>query len=238
MGLDIDLAVRDHLEDNAALYSIDPRLMAELEPTVIVSQALCDVCAVSDTEVRAVISDLNLQPKLLNLEPMSLDDVFETIMIVGKNCGVRARAEELIRQGRQTIEEVRQRREHILNKPKVAFLEWIYPPFNAGHWTPEIIDPAGGIDCLGNKHQPSRTISYDEIEEAEANVMVIALCGFEEERAAYDMDILKSNLNWEKLPCVRNNRVHVVDGNAYFSRSGPRLIDSRLIMEKLLWPND
>jgi len=178
MGFDIDLAVRDHLEDNAALYSIDPKLMAELEPTVIVTQALCDVCAVSDTGVRAVISDLNLQPKLLNLEPMSLDDAIETIMIVGKNCGVRARAEELIRQGRQTIEE------------------------------------------------------------AEADVMVIALCGFEEERAANDMDILKSNLNWEKLPCVRNNRVHVVDGNAYFSRSGPRLIDSRLIMEKSLWPND
>ena len=155
--------------------------------------------------------------------------------MVGKACGVLKRAEQLVQQGQQTIRDVEQRRANLPSKPKVAFLEWIDPPFNAGHWTPEIIELAGGIDCLGNKHQPSRTISYEEIQAAAPDVMVVALCGFDEQRAAMDMDILKSNLDWASLPCVKNDRVHVVDGNAYFSRSGPRLIDSLLIMEDILW---
>lgn len=232
---DIDLKVRDHLSDNSALYSIDQALMSKLEPTVIVSQALCDVCAVAESEVKAVIENLNIKPRLLNLEPMSLNDVFDTILMVGKACGVSKRAEKLVQQGQQTIRDVEQRRANLPSKPKVAFLEWIDPPFNAGHWTPEIIELAGGIDCLGNKHQPSRTISYEEIQAAAPDVMVVALCGFDEQRAAMDMDILKSNLDWASLPCVKNDRVHVVDGNAYFSRSGPRLIDSLLIMEDILW---
>jgi len=235
-SLEIDLNVRDHLGDNTALYSIDQALMAELEPTVIVTQALCDVCAVAESEVKAVIEKLNLKPRLLNLEPMSLNDVFDTILMVGEACGVATRAEQLVEKGRQTIAAVQQRRSKLINKPKVAFLEWIDPPFNAGHWTPEIIELAGGIDCLGNKHQPSRTISYEEIHAASPDVMVIALCGFDEQRASMDMGILKSNLDWASLPCVKNDRVHVVDGNAYFSRSGPRLIDSLLIMEHILWP--
>lgn len=234
---DIDIAVRDHLGDNSALYSIDQALMAKLEPTIIVTQALCDVCAVAESEVLAVIESLSLKPKLLNLEPMSLNDVFDTILMVGEACGVTSRAEQLVLEGRATIDAVQQRRSALPEKPKVAFLEWIDPPFNAGHWTPEIIELAGGIDCLGNKHEPSRTISYDEIQASAPDVMIVALCGFEEERAAMDMGILKANLDWEALPCVRNNRVHVVDGNAYFSRSGPRLIDSLLIMEDILWPN-
>ncbi|MDG1204637.1 MAG: cobalamin-binding protein [Pseudomonadales bacterium] len=233
---DIDLKVRDHLSDNSALYSIDQALMSKLEPTVIVTQALCDVCAVAESEVKAVIENLNIKPRLLNLEPMSLNDVFDTILMVGKACGVSKRAEKLVQQGQQTIRDVEQRRANLPSKPKVAFLEWIDPPFNAGHWTPEIIELAGGIDCLGNKHQPSRTISYEEIQAAAPDVMVVALCGFDEQRAAMDMDILKSNLDWASLPCVKNDRVHVVDGNAYFSRSGPRLIDSLLIMEDILWP--
>ncbi|MDG1444061.1 MAG: cobalamin-binding protein [Pseudomonadales bacterium] len=232
---DIDLKVRDHLSDNSALYSIDQALMSKLEPTVIVTQALCDVCAVAESEVKAVIENLNIKPRLLNLEPMSLNDVFDTILMVGKACGVSKRAEKLVQQGQQTIRDVEQRRANLPSKPKVAFLEWIDPPFNAGHWTPEIIELAGGIDCLGNKHQPSRTISYEEIQAAAPDVMVVALCGFDEQRAAMDMDILKSNLDWASLPCVKNDRVHVVDGNAYFSRSGPRLIDSLLIMEDILW---
>jgi iron complex transport system substrate-binding protein len=170
---------------------------------------------------------------------MSLGDVFETILAVGDATGYRQNAYEYVAVLKSRVEGVRQRRqnsrENTRHRPSVAFLEWIDPPFNAGHWTPELIEIAGGIDCLGEKHQPSRTISFDDIATADAEVLVIAQCGFDLERSTQDLDILKRNLPWNELKAVRNNRVHIVDGNAYFSRSGPRLVDSLLIMEQLLW---
>ena len=121
--------------------------------------------------------------------------------------------------------------------PTVGFLEWIDPPFNAGHWTPEIIEYAGGIDSFGNKHQPSRTINYAMIEAADPDVLVIALCGFNEARAVEDLELLKSRLDYKALKAVRNGRVFIMDGNAFFSRPGPRLVDSLEALFKLLHPD-
>ena len=236
---EIDNQVRNHLEDNAALYSLDLPLLESLQPDLIVTQALCDVCAVSMSEVSIACDTLTSRPALLNLEPMSLGDVFDTILAVGDATGYRQNAFEYVAALKSRVAGVRERRrndrENSRQRPKVAFLEWIDPPFNAGHWTPELIEIAGGIDCLGEKHQPSRTISFDDIVRADADVLVIAQCGFDLARSTQDLDILKRNLPWDELKAVRNNRVHIVDGNAYFSRSGPRLVDSLLIMEQLLW---
>lgn len=234
-SLDIDNQVRSHLEDNAALYSLDLPLLETLQPDLIVTQALCDVCAVSMSEVSIACDTLTSSPALLNLEPMSLGDVFDTILAVGDATGYRQNAYEYVAALKSRVAGVRERRQDTRHRPSVAFLEWIDPPFNAGHWTPELIEIAGGIDCLGEKHQPSRTISFDDIASADADVLVIAQCGFDLARSTQDLDILKRNLPWDDLKAVRNNRVHVVDGNAYFSRSGPRLVDSLLIMEQLLW---
>lgn len=232
---DIDDQVRNHLSDNAALYSLDMPLLESLAPDLIVTQALCDVCAVSMDEVSAACENLTSHPKLLNLEPMSLGDVFDTILAVGDATSERASALEYVAGLKAKVEGVRQRRLNQQHKPRVVFLEWIDPPFNAGHWTPELIEIAGGEDCLGSKHQPSRTIGYDEIARANPDVIVIAQCGFDIERSQADMEILKRYLPWQNLKAVRDNRVHVVDGNAYFSRSGPRLVDSLLLLEQLLW---
>jgi len=121
--------------------------------------------------------------------------------------------------------------------PKVAFLEWIDPPFNAGHWTPELIEMAGGIDCLGNKHQPSQTTLWERIIEVQPDVMFVACCGFSMERAIQDLPILQANEGWEDLPCVKRNRVYFSDGNSYFNRPGPRLVDSLEIIANALHPD-
>lgn len=232
---EIDDQVRNHLDDNAALYSLDVPLLESLKPDLIVTQALCDVCAVSMDEVSAACKTLTSKPQLLNLEPMSLTDVFDTILAVGEATQERSSALEYVSSLKARVEGVRQRRRDQRYRPRVVFLEWIDPPFNAGHWTPELIEIAGGDDCLGSLHEPSRTIRFEEIAEANPDVIVIAQCGFDVERTQTDMAILKRNLPWQNLKAVRDNRVHVVDGNAYFSRSGPRLVDSLLLMEQLLW---
>ena len=157
---EIDTAVREHLESSSALYTLNEPLLQELAPDLIVTQALCEVCAVSEAEVLSVIGRLPGSVELVNLEPMTLTEVFDTISLVGRV----ADCEKLALNYRQSLEhrvqKVRDMTDGIEteNKPTVGFLEWIDPLFNAGHWTPEIIEYAGGIDSFGNKHQPSQTI--------------------------------------------------------------------------------
>ncbi len=237
-SLEIDTAVRQHLTSSNALYHLDEDLLRELRPDLIVTQALCEVCAVSEEEVLQVLNRLPGKPHLINLEPMTLTEVFETIDMVGDAAGCSNTARTYRSQLEERVKCIREKTESLADndKPTVGFLEWIDPPFNAGHWTPEIIEYAGGIDSFGNKHQPSRTISIETIEKANPDVLIIALCGFTEPRAREDLDILKQRLDYKSLKAFRENRVHVMDGNALFSRPGPRLVDSLEALFELLHP--
>jgi iron complex transport system substrate-binding protein len=234
----IDLAVRDHLTSSNALYSLDEALLQELAPDLIVTQALCEVCAVSEDEVLSVIQQLPGNPQLINLEPMTLTEVLDSISLVGTIAGCEKTAAAYRHSLETRIEKVRQITSGLTEseKPTVGFLEWIDPLFNAGHWTPEIIEYAGGIDSFGNKHQPSQTLSDETLIEADPDVLIIALCGFDEERATEDLELLKSRIDFEALTASKSGRVHVLDGNAYFSRPGPRLVDSLEILCQLLHP--
>jgi iron complex transport system substrate-binding protein len=176
----------------------------------------------------------------LNLEPLCLKDVLDTLLLVGEETGQQDFTDGVIKALNHRIDRVRALTENHIEKsayPKVAFLEWIDPPFNAGHWTPELIEMAGGIDCLGNKHRPSETTLWDDVLEAQPDVMFIACCGFSMERAAKDIPILQSNEGWKDLPCVKNKRVYLSDGNSYFNRPGPRLVDSLEIIANALHPD-
>jgi iron complex transport system substrate-binding protein len=120
---------------------------------------------------------------------------------------------------------------------RVVFLEWIDPLFNAGHWTPELIELAGGIDCIGYKYRPSETTPWRSIVDAEPDVLVIACCGYSAIRTLSDMPILQKQPGWDNLPCVRQNRVYLIDGSTYFNRPGPRLVDSLEIIAHTLYPD-
>lgn len=239
-SIKIDQLVRSRLETTTALYSLNVELLEELQADIIVTQALCEVCAVAEVEITATICQLSNTPKLVNLEPMCLQDVFNTLLLLGEATNQETIAADVVNRLTVRVEKVRTLTEvHIKNQeyPKVAFLEWIDPPFNAGHWTPELIEMAGGADCLGNKHQPSATTLWEDILESQPDVMFVACCGFSMSRAIEDLPILQSNDGWDDLPCVKNNRVYFSDGNSYFNRPGPRLVDSLEIMANALHPD-
>jgi iron complex transport system substrate-binding protein len=233
----IDTLVRERLSTQRALYTLDMHVLEKLRPDLIVTQALCDVCAVAEAEVRSAACSLPGQPRVINLEPLRLDDVLRCIRQVAEATGSAARAEELIDHLHTRIERVSQRTERVDDPPRVTLLEWIDPPFSCGHWTPELVALAGGGEGLGRVGQPSRTLAWREVVEWQPQVLVIACCGFDIPRALKDLPVLRSYPHWPDLPCVREGRVYLVNGSHYFSRPGPRLVDSLEILAHAFHPD-
>lgn len=233
---EIDALVRERLKTQRALYTLDMEVLERLRPDLLVTQALCDVCAVAEEEVRAASCALPGTPRVLNLEPMSLDDVFTTIRLVGEVTERRREGEQAICALQARVEAVVARSQRITTRPRVTILEWIDPPFTCGHWTPELVTMAGGIEGIGQAGVPSRTMRWQELLDWQPEVLFIACCGFSMERTLQDTPFLTSYPGWDTLPCVQNGRVYVTDGNAYFSRPGPRLVDSLEILAHTLHP--
>lgn len=237
-SVEIDTLVREQLKTNAALYSLDMPVLNELQPDLIVTQALCDVCAVADSEVQTAACSLSSNPKVVNLEPMCLADVMHCIREVGAAAERADLADSYIEELQTRIDAVATRTQTIANdqRPSTVLLEWIDPPFSAGHWSPELVSIAGGVEAIGVAGQRSTTTSWDEIVKANPEAMIIACCGFDVARTLQDLPILRSYPGWSSLRCVQNERVHLVDGNAFFNRPGPRLIDSLEILANALHP--
>ncbi len=234
----IDDYVRDHLDGHQALYDLDIETLEKVKPDVIVSQALCDVCAVATGEVDAAIAALPGNPMIVDLTPNTLDDVFSDISRVGDALDVPEMTSHLV----ASLEERRDRIAEISNgiseddRPGVTFLEWLDPPFNGGHWNPELVELAGGRDLLGSPGQPSTTLEWDAVVESQPDVAFVACCGLSIDRAMEDVEVVRSADAWQSLPAVRSGRVYVADGNAYFSSPGPRLIDGLEIMAHAFHP--
>lgn len=233
---EIDSLVRERLQTQKALYALDLPTLAGLRPDLIVTQALCDVCAVAEEEVRSAACSLPVLPRVINLEPTCLDDVFECLRLVGAATKRELRAVEEIDKLKSRVAVVAAGSERIAKRPRVVVLEWIDPPFSSGHWSPELVRLAGGEEIVGVAGERSRTIDWQQIIAAAPEVMLIACCGFEVERTLADLPILRGYAGWSDLPCVRAKRVYVVDGSAYFSRPGPRLVDSLEILAHALHP--
>jgi iron complex transport system substrate-binding protein len=211
-------------------------LLTKLQPDLIVTQALCDVCAVAESEVNAAACTLPSLPRVINLEPTSLGEVLDCLRIVGEAAGVAECAELEIAKLRERVAAVAARSEQVGHRPRVVVLEWIDPPFSSGHWSPELVQLAGGKEVVGTAGERSRTIDWQQIVAAAPEVMVIACCGFDVKRTQADLPILFNYPGWHDLPCVQSRRVYVVDGSAYFSRPGPRLVDSLEILANALHP--
>lgn len=235
---EIDELVRERLKTSLALYSLDMPVLQALKPDLLVTQALCDVCAVAEAEVSAAACSLPGQPRVVNLEPSSLEDVLDTLLHLGEVTGRSEQAREVVDALRGRIDAVARRSARIplAERPRVAFLEWIDPLFNGGHWNPTLIDLAGGIDVLGCAGQPSRTTLSQALVESRPDVLFIACCGYPTERTLLDLPLLERLPGYADLPTVRSGRVYVTDGSAYFSRPGPRLVDSLEIMAHALHP--
>ena len=233
---EIDRLVVERMSGGRALYTLDVPTLESLRPDLIVTQSLCGVCAVAEREVEAAACALPGNPRVVNLEPASLADVLASIRTVAAAADVADRADEVIAALQQRIDAVVRRRASVGGRPRMMLLEWIDPPYTCGHWSPELVRLAGGVEGLGREGEPSRRASWDEILAWQPEVLVVACCGFNVERTLGDLPILTARPGWSELPCVRDDRVYIVDGSAYFSRPGPRLVDSLEILADVLHP--
>ena len=177
-------------------------------------------------------------PRVVNLEPSTLTDIFEDIGRVAEACDVPQRGEELIENLSKRVENVRKRAATIPDRPRFFLMEWVDPPFCSGHWGPELVEIAGGHDSLGRKHQPSAQIEWQQILDARPEIIVLALCGYDINRARRDYELLRRFPGFDSIPGTAGGRVYVVNASAYFARPGPRIVDSLEILAGILHPTE
>jgi iron complex transport system substrate-binding protein len=240
MGLasaEIDRWVSARIQSGDSLYTLDEELLRRLEPDLILTQRLCDVCAPAYGSVAALAETLPSRPEVLNLEPRLLGEIFEGFEIVANAMGHPGRGIEALRPLDVRIDRAN-RRVDGLRKPTAFIMEWIEPIYNSGHWNPELISWAGGTAVLSPEKAYSVRIPWEDLRTADPEVLVIACCGHGVERTLQDIPLLKKLPGWNSLHAVRNRRVFVADGSAYFSRPGPRIVDTLEILAGLLHPKE
>jgi iron complex transport system substrate-binding protein len=235
-SVEVDRWVRRALHENGTIYAIDEPLLRNLKPDVILTQRLCDICAVGYGTVAKLAQTLPGAPGVVNLEPTSLLDIFDDIRRVGDACDVSERADKLIGDLGERVENVRERTASNSSRPRCFLMEWVDPPFCSGHWGPELVEIAGGHDPLGNMHQPSVQIGWQRVLDARPEVIVLALCGYDIDRARRDYELLSRFPGFGSIPAVVKNQVYLVDASAYFARPGPRIVDSLEILAGILHP--
>jgi len=234
----IDERVRRALRENGTIYTIDEPLLRELRPDVILTQKLCDVCAVGYGTVARLAETLPGPPRVVNLEPSSLSDIFDDIRRIARTCDVAERAKELVTKLSARVEVVRERAAHIAHRPRCFLMEWVDPPFCSGHWGPELVEIAGGHDPLGREHQPSAQIDWQEVLDARPEIIVLALCGYNVDLVQRDYELLREFPGFDSIPAARADEIYLVNASAYFARPGPRIIDSLEILAGILHPKE
>ncbi len=226
---EIDAAVRERTQRGEALYELDEELLEALAPDLIVTQAVCEVCAVSYEEVKAVAARLPSPPEVVSLDPTTFGEVLGDIPRLALGAGAEYQGAALVEEAGRRIDAVVHAVEGA-GRPRVAALEWLDPVFIGGHWVPQMIELAGGEDVLGFAGERSRTAEWPEVEAARPEVIVSMPCGYATERAAEEA------LGARELLAGIGARVAAVDASAYFSRPGPRLVDGVELMAHLLHP--
>ena len=235
---EVDEWVRRALRENGTIYTIDEPLLRTLQPDVILTQRLCDVCAIGYGTVAKLAQTLPGPPRVVNLEPTSLVDIFDDIRRVADACEVRERAEKLIVRLSERVEKVRKRAATIPDRPRCFLMEWVDPPFCSGHWGPELVEIAGGYDSLGRKHRPSAQIDWHHVLNVRPEVIVLALCGYDVERARRDYELLKRFPGFDSIPAAQTGEIYLVNASAYLARPGPRIVDSVEILAGILHPSE
>ncbi len=228
----IDRHVRRALHAGSSLYTLDADLLESLRPDLIVTQELCEVCAVSYSIVDGAARRLTSDPRIISLEPSSLEDVFSNIQTLGNLTNRESAARGLIASLRKRREAVRGQSNSAA--PSVLVLEWTDPPMGAGHWTPGLVEDAGGVPVLGAAGGNSQRLSWDAIAAADPDVVIVAPCGYSLQKTHEAVNELRTKPEWNALRAVREGRVYPVDGNAYVNRPGPRLIDTIEIFASIL----
>ena len=228
---EIDAAVRERTGRGESIYELDADRLRALGPDLIVTQALCSVCAVSYDDVRAIAEEIPTRPRVVSLDPDTLGEVLEDIRRLGEMTGCSEEARAWLSDAAARIDRVRLA-VRAARRPRVAALEWLDPVFVAGHWTPQLVEYAGGEDVLGMPGERSEVRSWEEVAAARPDVVVVMPCGYDAHRAHHEAEAFR-----EQLDGVGAGQVVAVDAAAYFSRPGPRLIDGLELLAEILHPD-
>jgi iron complex transport system substrate-binding protein len=234
---EIDRQVKEILSESLSIYTIDRDLIKSLAPDVIITQAQCEVCAVSLKDVELALSDLlDKECQIISLQPNGLDDVYRDIRMIADQLGVEKAGEELLELSEERINIIRHKLKFITEKPQVACIEWLSPLMIAGNWTPEIIEIGGGLPILTEAGKHSSYIDFQDIITADPDIILIMPCGFSIQRTLQEIGLLLDTPGWTDLKAIRTQRVYIADGNQYFNRSGPRMTESIEIMAEIINP--
>ncbi len=236
---EIDKRVKAIVADALSVYRVDAQLLDELKPTHIITQSQCEVCAVSLKDVeQAVCQVTGSKPSIVSLEPNALEDVWTDIRRVGSALGAPERADRLIIQSVTRMREIAEKARLIGPRPTVACIEWIEPLMAGGNWMPELIEMAGGRNLFGEAGKHSPWMTWEELVAQNPDVILTTPCGFDIPRTLEEMHLLSRKPEWRELKAVHTGRVFVADGNQYFNRPGPRLVESLEILAEMFHPNN
>lgn len=233
----IDRAVRDLVTNALAVYEVDPDGLAALAPDVILTQDQCVVCAVSLSDVeRAVCETTGLEANVVSLKPHSMADVYCDIQTVADAFQQPKRGETLVAAMQHRLSRVEKLTKNHY-QPRVAFIEWIEPLMSCGHWMPELVSISGGVSLFGEQGATSPYITWQDLAESDPDIIIVAPCGYEISETTKELEILTQNPLWPGLRAVADGKVYVADGNAYFNRPGPRLVETAEIMAEIMHPS-
>ena len=233
---EIDRIVREHVERGESIYAVDKDLLEELKPDLIVTQDLCHVCAATPEELGAVLAQISVQPEVLSLDPLDLGDVWRDILWVGEATGRRDRAQEFVENIGAHLAQIEVDAASFRSQPKAVVLEWLDPFYVGGHWVPEMVTAVGGVEVLGKAKKPSRRVTMQEMIAAAPEVLLIAPCGYDAEKARKEYLSMTWPREWQMVPAVRDGRVFALDANAYVSRPAGRLVTGIEAMAKCMHP--
>ena len=236
-SFEIDQRVKTILSEALAVYRVDADRLRDLKPDFIVTQSQCDVCAVSMREVEEAVAQwTGTRPQIVSLAPYALRDVFADMEHVGVALGVAAHATDVVGHLRDRMSAIEERVRNSDSRPRTAIIEWIDPLMAAGNWMPELVAMAGGVNLFGKAGEHSPWMKFEEIIAADPDLILIAPCGFNMDRAAIDLPVLAARPEWPRLKAVKARKVFLGEGNQYFNRPGPRIVESLEILAEILHP--
>lgn len=238
---EIDQRVKAIVQESLSVYKVYADVLDRLKPTHIITQAQCEVCAVSLKDVEEAACELICsQPHIVSLQPDCLEDVWTDIGKVGNALQIADQAEELISALKKRIETIRTESAEVAKKvgkkPRVAVIEWIDPLMAAGNWMPELVELAGGENLFGLAGKHSPWMQWEDVVEKDPDVIIVTPCGFGNERTLQEMHLIAEKPGYAGVKAVKENHVYVADGNRYFNRPGPRLVDSLEMMAEMIYP--
>lgn len=237
-SLEIDGRVRELVREGLSVYRVFPELLARLDPTLIVTQIQCAVCAVSENDVKeAVCKIADSNPEIVSLNPMSLSDIWQDFRKVARALHAEDRGEALVESLTGRMDAISRKAQSTSAKVRVAYIEWISPLMSGGNWMPELVEKAGGINLFGKPGLHSPVMMWDEIVEADPDILFISPCGFDLARTELEMKSLLAAPHWHELRAVKTGRVILADGNQFFNRPGPRVVEALEVLAEVFYPD-